>query len=364
MSYLWYWPSGGWDFDAWRSRHSWQPVTSPQSGQTDLLPLLKRSATADEWTTAREEWLRLTCDLLGTVTDSPPAVMRWELLESREAKAHTLRRICYTLTDAEWGYAWLLTPRNLTAKRPAIIALHQTVPQGKDEPVGLDGDPQLAYGMELAERGFVVLAPDAIAFGERLGSLPTAYYHSAEAFFAAHPDGSVMAKMVFDVQRATDLLQLLPEVDGDRIGCIGHSHGAYGTLFAMLFEPRIQAGVISCGFTTLRADPTPERWWRNTALLPRLGFYEGQIAQAPLDFHHLLALIAPRPLMVVAGQRDAIFPNTDNMPQVLAYARQVYRLCGAPSDLHRWIFDGPHRFPTTARTHAFKLLALSFSCNL
>src|SRR2546429_8861436 len=120
--------------------------------------------------------------------------------------------------------------------------------------------------------------------------------------------------MAFDVRRAVDYLQTLPYVDKNAIGCIGHSHGAYGTLFAMLYEPRIKAGVISCGFTALRSDPKPERWWRLTALMPRLGWWEGHVEQTPFDFHHLLALVAPRSLLVSAALADKIFPNTGNMP--------------------------------------------------
>jgi len=82
-------------------------------------------------------------------------------------------------------------------------------------------------------------------------------------------------------------------VDKDRIGIIGHSHGAYGTLFAMIGDERLKAGVISCGFTTLRTDPTPQRWWRMTALMPRLSYYQGAIEQTPIDFHLWLALVAP-----------------------------------------------------------------------
>src|SRR6185312_3647456 len=98
------------------------------------------------------------------------AAPRWETLEERDGGACRLRRIRYALTDREQGCAWLLTPRGAATgagPRPAVLALHQTVPQGKDEPAGLEGDPELALGRELAARGFVVLAPDAVGFGER-----------------------------------------------------------------------------------------------------------------------------------------------------------------------------------------------------
>lgn len=355
MTYLWYWPSGGYDFDCWKAEHDWQPVTSPQSGRNDLMPLVTRGATQADWLQQRTHWMQITDALLGEINDRPPKAVAWETLEARDTATYTARRIRYLLTDEEWGYAWLLVPRGTAEPCPAVIALHQTVPQGKNEPVGLEGDPELAYGKELAERGFAVLAPDAIAFGDRLQNSPTALYHSAEQFFAAHPQGSVMRKMVYDVQRAVDLLEQLPEVDSARIGCIGHSHGGYGTLFAMLYEPRLRAGVISCGITAFRTDPSPHRWWQMTALMPRLGYYAGHMEQTPLDFHHWVALLAPRPLLVSAALDDSIFPDTDNMPQLLERARQVYRLTNAPGSLHSWIFQGSHRFPREARTRAYHL---------
>lgn len=364
MSYLWYWPGGGWDFDAWKSRQRWQPITGAQSGRRDLMPLLADGETLADWQARREDGRRVLDDLLGTVTDQPPTRMRWEFLgatlEKRDAPGYTLRRLRYTLTDMEWGYAWLLVPSEAQGPRPAVIALHQTLPQGKAEPAGLESAGVRGggrdYGKELAEQGFVVLVPDAIAFGERQAGHANALYRSADQFFAAHPDGSVMAKMAYDTCRAVDLLEALPEVDGTRIGSIGHSHGGYGTLFAMLYDDRIRAGVLSCGLSPLRTDPGVERWWRRTALIPRLGFYEGRIEQTPLDVHHLLALVAPRPLLVAAALDDAIFPQTDSLPGALEAARAVYRRYGAAGHLRGRFFRGAHDFPPDARTAGYALL--------
>ncbi|MFD2082519.1 Dienelactone hydrolase family protein [Actinopolymorpha cephalotaxi] len=368
MSYLWYWPDGGWDFAAWKARQSWEPVVSEQSGAADPLPLLPDCAPEERlerWERARSGWQAVSAQMLGSVTDVPPATMVWEHLGDEfvvsppaPGHAYAMRRLRYSLTDEEWGYAWLLTPSDAAAPRPAVIALHQTTASGKAEVVGLEttGDvSHVQYAAELAARGFVVLAPDAIAFGERQAGHANARYRSAAEFFAAHPDGSVMAKMAFDVSRAVDLLHLLPQADASRIGCIGHSHGAYGTLFAMLAEPRIAAGVVSCGLNLLRRDPSPHRWWSQTALIPRLGLYAPAVEQTPLDFHHWLALVAPRPLMVVAGTRDAIFPDLEEA-RWLDGVREVYAAYGAESSFVPWVFDGPHTFPPAARHQAYRML--------
>lgn len=327
-----------------------------QSGLWEPVPLAPRRGTLEQWESDRAMWLEALRAVLGELTDVPPKRFEYEILESREERGYLRRHLRYTLTDEEFGYAWLLTPQGISEPRPCVIALHQTVPQGKDEPVGCEGNAELAYGRELVLRGFVVLAPDAIGFGERRKGHPRARYHSAEAFFKLHPNGSVLAKMNFDISRAVDLLERLPEANATCVGCIGHSHGAYGTLYAMIFEPRLRAGVVSCGLTAFRTDPTPQRWWRMTALLPRLGFYEGDMSQTPFEVHHLLALVAPRPLMVSAALDDAIFPHTDNVPQLMRRARVVYSLYGASENLRGWVFRGGHEFPRAMRTRAYTFL--------
>ncbi len=363
MSFLWYWPAGGWDFDKWKARQSWTPIKSDQSGTHELLPPLREAASVEEWQEQRRHWQTITDHLLGKLTDTPPKEMKWEVIsaeyEKRGDKPFTMRRVRYTLTDHEWGYAWLLVPVGEKKKRPAVIALHQTACSGKDEVVGFEMIPGQTngvwYGKELAEEGFVVFAPDAIAFGERQSGHANTLYHSADEFFTKHPDGSVMGKMAYDTSRAVDVLQQLPEVDGQQIGCCGHSHGGYGTLFAMLNDPRIKAGVISCGMDLLRHDPHPDRWWRKTALIPRLGFYEEHMENTPIDFHIWLAMLAPRPVLVCNATDDKIFPNTRRLPEAMDLSRRAYRALGAPDNLKGHHFPGDHCYTREARDLSYRM---------
>jgi hypothetical protein len=125
----------------------------------------------------------------------------------------------------------------------------------------------------------------------------------------------------------------------------------------MVQDARIKAGVISCGVTLLRADPSPQRWWRMTALMPRLGYYEGRVEDAPIEFHQWLALVAPRPVMVVVGLRDQIFPNTEPVRGAVEEVRRVYGLYGSQNDLRAEFFDGPHSFPKEIRDRAYVMLS-------
>ena len=177
MSFLWYWPAGGstgWDFDAWKSKqHDWTPIKSEQSGKKDPLPLVTPEMTLAQWQReAAPKWRKVSEQILGSLSDGPPTQFKYEALgPSYRTRRYTMQRYRYTLTDEEWGYAWLLTPHERKLADAAVLALHQTSCSGKDEPVGIDMTPDeragVYYAHELAERGFIVLAPDAIAFGER-----------------------------------------------------------------------------------------------------------------------------------------------------------------------------------------------------
>src|SRR5690606_33790308 len=109
---------------------------------------------------------------------------------------------------------------------------------GKVEPAGLGGNPNLHYALHLAQRGYITLAPDYPSFGE--------YEYDFEP---KHGYRSGSMKAIYDNIRAIDVLQSLPAVDDERIGCIGHSLGGHNTMFTMFFDERIKVGVSNCGFT-------------------------------------------------------------------------------------------------------------------
>jgi hypothetical protein len=353
-----------WDFDAWKKAH---PNAEPkartsQSGKAELEPLLAatRSQPAVRdcagWERRRAPFARALRAILGTLPSAKPPINA-QLLEESETPAWVQRKVSYAGEPGETITAYLFIPRKRAKRAPAMICLHQTVRPGKREASGLEGDASLAFAPQLAERGYVTLAPDAICFGERYhAGEPYKHYGDAVPFYETHPDASIMGKMAYDVGRAIDYLQTLSFVDPARIGSIGHSHGAYGTIFAMLVEPRLRVGIESCGFTSFRTDPGFDRWYRRTALLPALGFFERRVQDTPLDFHQILALIAPRPLFVSGALKDAIFPGTENLPWIVDQVRSVYALYGQPDNFEAYLFDGEHHFTPEAQRRAFAFL--------
>jgi hypothetical protein len=102
---------------------------------------------------------------------SPPRCpLNPTVLSAVDCGVYVRQTVEYAVEEAERIKSLLLLPKNTGGTAPAVIAHHQHAGQfdlGKSEVVGLAGDADQAYGAELAERGYVVIAPDALAFEER-----------------------------------------------------------------------------------------------------------------------------------------------------------------------------------------------------
>jgi len=189
----------------------------------------------------------------------------------------------------------------------------------------------------LIKRGFGVLAFDQIGFGTRV--------LDAKRFYARYPRWSLLGKMVADTRAAVDALTALGAsgtVDPKRIYLVGYSLGAKVGLFSSALDERV-AGVASVnGFTPLRlasGDKGTEgirHYSHLHGLAPRLGFFLGgeedvfsiwigHERRLPIDYDDVLALIAPRPVLVSAATHDRYAPVEDVKAATEA-ARQVYAL--------------------------------------
>jgi dienelactone hydrolase len=255
------------------------------------------------------------------------------------------RRISFLAEPGDRVPAFLLIPRGLQGKAPAVLCLHQTTGQGKAEPAGLTGNTNLQYAAELAARGFVTLAPDYPGFGENKFDPYAAGYASATM------------KGIWNHIRAVDVLSEMPEVDSNRIGVIGHSLGGHNALFVAAFDPRLKAVVSSCGFNSFYAYAGGNlSGWSHRGYMPRISnVYDNDPGQVPFDFPEVLASLAPRPVFVSAPKGDDNFPYT-GVVDCLVAARPVYELMGAGRTL---VAEHPaigHEFPSETRAKAYAWL--------
>lgn len=366
-----------WSWEKWRrmTGQTRPRVQGEQANKAELIDLLapgnQKITTRPAWATRREEIRRLLTVFLGEPPTSKPPLSA-KITEETTHDTHTLQRVVFDAGPNESVPAFLLRPRNLRGKAPVVICPHQTTQAGKKEPAGLASNAQLHTALHLVQRGFVTFTYDAICFGERHDPA-SGHYGDAIPFYRKHPRWSLLGKMVWDLSRAIDYLETLDFVDANRIGSVGHSHGGITTLFAMAFDERVKAGASNCGFDTFRIDGNTWRWSRATALLPRLGFYtsnpdlnmdfyravpDSEVIHTPFEMHELLALIAPRPLLLSTSDEDFVFPNGGwSARRALARLGPVYELLGAKERLSSYFFNGGHSFPAEASSNAYTWLA-------
>jgi pimeloyl-ACP methyl ester carboxylesterase len=114
---------------------------------------------------------------------------------------------------------------------------------------------------------------------------------------------------------------------------VGYSLGAKVGLLAAALDTRVKALAAVCGFDALRCSSSQqgtEGIWHYShlhGLMPRLGFFIGQESRLPFDFDEALALIAPRPVLLVAPQLDG-YAVMDNVRREVEGARRIYRILG------------------------------------
>jgi len=149
---------------------------------------------------------------------------------------------------------------------------------------------------------------------------------------------------------AVDVLEQVPFVDPKRIFVAGYSMGAMVGLHAAALDDRI-AGVASvAGFTPMRLDKTDNgaafvaRWSRWHVLQPRLGAFVGQERRIPYDYHEVLALIAPRPLLVVVAPKVDSENTSADVEKCVAEVQKVYSLFDAEERLELRSPDDYNRY--------------------
>jgi dienelactone hydrolase len=255
------------------------------------------------------------------------------------------KRLTYQAEKGDRVPAFLMLPIGEKKKYPAVLCLHQTTRIGKDEPAGLGGSSNLHYAAELAERGYVTLAPDYPSFGE--------YSYD----FATNSCASGSMKAIWNNMRAIDLLQALPQVDGTRIGCIGHSLGGHNAVFTAAFDERIAAIVSNCGFTSFgKYYGGNLKGWSSQRYMPRIAsLYHSNPQKMPFDFSGVVAAIAPRAFLAIAPLHDDNF-EVSGVRDVIAAARPVYELLGAGEKIAARYPDCRHDFPPEERRFAYRWL--------
>ena len=267
-----------------------------------------------------------------------------ELIEEVDCGSYIRRKVSYLVEAGERITAYLCIPSESSGRFPAVFCHHQHGSDwllGKSEVVGLAGSPDQAYAKELAERGYVTLAPDAICFEERAHPEEPVFYHLHQLHTRLVKGETLLGKALFDMSVGLDFLASLPEVDSVRLGFIGHSYGGRIALFAPVYDRRIKAAVCNCGSTNFKDMLQHDTGIQFDFVVP--GFLEHG------DLEDVVRLIEPASLLILGTDDDKWSLGIETMVE---YAQSAF----SEGALAYRIYPGQHQFTPPMREQAYQFL--------
>lgn len=319
-----------------------RPRSDPPVIHSSWDDLLEGVSTADDWAKHREVLRQRYLGLLRDDHKPPRPLLDIKVHETVVVDdTYTRKLISYQVEADERAHAYLGIPLDLTAPAPAIVALHGTYEFGKKRAAGLIDNPNKAYLDHLCRRGYVVIAPEHFVSGDRT---PAKGPYDTAAFHAKHPDWTAVGKFTFEHSIAIDVLETLDEVDAQNIGALGHSLGGHGTMFLAAYDERIKAAACNCGASFFRHNTGVEHWSRDhwyvyfKHIRPKL--LKGQLP--PIDFHEIMALIAPRAFMDVSAMNDGDALTQRQRVLMLMKVMDVYELVDVPENFAFFVHGRGH----------------------
>lgn len=242
--------------------------------------------TLEGWERERKLIRRKWLDYLG-VMESNPNPPKLKLIKEDRPENLIRQLVAYESEPGITVHGYLIKPLNITKPLPGIVAMHSTSDRQMVYIAGVGKGKIVDFGYQLAKRGFVVFCPLCFLWHDK-GDRN--YEQQVERFHQRRPNSKGMAKMLFDAQRAVDVLDNLDEVDSNRIGAMGHSLGAKEVLYLAAFDERVKATVSNEGGIGIDFSNWDAPWYLGKA-----------IHDFGHQHHELLSLVAPRPFLLIGG---------------------------------------------------------------
>ena len=204
----------------------------------------------------------------------------------------------------------------------------------EDALFAVEGDRD--FGLGCMRRGMAALCIEQRAFGERREQVQKQRCEGChDATMQALAFGkTLIGERVLDVDCGIDYLAWRGDARMDRVGVMGNSGGGTVTLFAAALLPRVAFAMPSCYFCTFR-DSIMQIYHCADNYVPGI--------MRVAEMADILGLFAPKPVVVVAGETDDIFP-LPGVQTAFAQLQRIYAAAGAPDNCRLVIGKGGHRF--------------------
>ena len=271
-----------------------------------------------------------------------PCPLEPRILDTLPRDGYRVEKLIFQTLPGLWMTANAYVP-DRPGPLPAVLSVHGHWPGAKQDP------HVQARCIGLAKLGFFVLAVDALGAGERGIGTALGEYHGDMVAAALWPVGRPLSGLqVYENGRAVDYLLTRPEVDGARLGITGASGGGNQSMYAGAWDERFKAIVPVCSVGNYQS-------------------YLGaaccmcEVVPGALSFTEewaVLALTAPRALLVINATQDARQFSVGEAQKSLALAQPVYNLYGTPENVRHTTFESGHDYSQPMREAMYGWMAL------
>ena len=327
---------------------------SPSLNHQHLMKNMTQSLAFDGGDVSRwQQTLRRKLKSLIGMPEKMDAPLKVRSLWKRETELGTIEKIAFEVEPKCDLLAYWCEPREALSPRPTMICL-QGHSSGMHNSIGVEredeskamkpdkpGDPAVEGDRDFAigcmKRGVAALCIEQRSFGLRRELDQAMRYDGSchDAVMHALMLGRTLAgERVFDVDRGLDYLQSRGDVDMKRIGVMGNSGGGTVSMYAAALLPRLSFAMPSCSFCTF-ADSIMSIYHCGDNYIPNIL----QFAEAA----DVMGLFAPKPLVVVTGRDDEIFP-LPGVRKAFRDLQKIYDAAGAKNNCRLVIGEGGHRF--------------------
>ncbi|MES5099812.1 alpha/beta fold hydrolase [Agrobacterium sp. BA1120] len=293
------------------------------------------------------------------------------MIDEVDRGTYVARKVAFNLTQHNRIIALMLVPKG-KGPFPAAVFYHDhgsNFDIGKEKLIETWGDEARLIssqgwgqkffsgrfpGDELARRGYVVLATDALGWGDR-GPLT---YEAQQALAAnfANLGSSLAGSMALEDVRAAAFLKSLPEVDKGRIAAIGFSMGAFRAWQAAALSDDITATVAVNWMGTAKGLMVPG----NNQLRGGSAWHMTHPGlMQHMDYPDVASLAAPNSMLILAGEKDTLFPPA-SVTEAFGKMKDVWAAWNAADRFESKIWPGGHVFEADQQDYAFDWLDRQF----
>lgn len=267
-----------------------------------------------------------------------------KVLLSKETPYGTIEKICFTSEPKAEVTAYFCLPKDVKGPIPCMIALqghstgmHHSIGVERNEEaknIMVEGDRD--HGLRCMKEGVAALCIEQRSFGERreLKQENTKGMCHEASMHAIMLGRTLIGERVYDVDRGIDYLATRKEIDIKKVGVMGNSGGGTISVFAAALLPRLCMAVPSCYFCTFK-DSIMSIHHCTCNFVPDLYNFA--------DMSDIMGLFAPKPVVVVAGKEDPIFPIKATR-KAFRDLQKIYDSAGAKQHCHLIVGQQGHRF--------------------